>query len=420
MNYYKRLYKATFYLIISLVFVFGGLLQFIFGVSNTVLAYGIVATMFLFYFIYVILTKKIVLNNIVGFSLLYIGLVFLSALINRTDIISTIVYCIFPLLPLGVFLFSFINFKEGIIVPKKVFRIFFYIALLQLPLLLIQKNFYSFLIRFNNSGQNIIELDFSFGSFFIKSDHSLGIFLLIIIALILFKRNELKSIVKLPKLTILYLSLTLFLTESNISKLFLVILILSFVVIPIYKKYRGTLVFKLSVFTLATIVAIGGYSIREKQFIQDKLGGKFEKQFSIESANKFYEDGTAKRFQIIIVAATQLNTKWIGDGPYSYFDIRAGKFKKTRHFTQLIWTYYDLGLIGLIVVLAYIISLFAYLKIEKGIPFLFALSIFLFYALYTTILADIAIMFSLILIFSPDNIIQNKKENITSTSLNGL
>lgn len=270
-----------------------------------------------------------------------------------------------------------------------------------MPIMLIQKNFFSFLIKFNNSGQIIEWFDFMFGSFFIKSDHSLGVFLLIIIALILYKENSLKGIIKSPKLVIIYLGATLFLTESNISKLFLVILTSTFFIIPIYKKYSGTLKFKISVLFLAAIIIITGYSMKEKQFIQNRLGGKLEKQLSIDNAIKFYELGTAKRFQIILVAATQYKTKWIGDGPYSYFDIKTGKFKKTRHFTQLIWTYYDLGIIGLIVVFCYIYSLMGYLDIEKGIPFVFAISIFLFYSLYTTILSDIAIMFSLISIFNP-------------------
>jgi len=311
MNYFKGFYKLGFYLIISIVFVFGGLLQFFFGFSNTILAYMIVAGLFSFYMVYVLFKKKIVFNSVFGFSILYIGVIFLSALANQSDLVSTLVYCIFPLLPLSVFLFSFINYKESIIAPKKIFKIFFYIALLQLPILLVQKNFYSFLIRFNNSGQRIIELDFSFGSFFIKSDHSLGVFLLMVIALILFKKNDLKRIVRFPKISIVYLSLTLFLTESNISKLFLIILISTFVVIPTYQKYKGRLVFKISVLILAISVITIGYSLREQSFVQKKLGGEFKEQFSIERAKKFYEDGTAKRFQIIMVAATQMPTKWI-------------------------------------------------------------------------------------------------------------
>ncbi|WP_394974398.1 hypothetical protein [uncultured Croceitalea sp.] len=266
--------------------------------------------------------------------------------------------------------------------------------------MLVQKYFFSFLIQFNNSGQTIEWFDFMFGSFFIKSDHSLGVFLLLIIAIILFRENNVKGIIRFPKLALLYLVATLFLTESNISKLFVVILISTFVIIPIYKKYKGTLIFKISVLALTGSIILAGYSLREKQFIQNKLGGTLERQFSLESAEKFYELGTAKRFQIILVAAKKIKTKYLGDGPYSYFDIRTGKFTQTRHFTQLIWTYYDLGLLGLLIVLFYIVFLTRYLNIEPGIPYIFALGLFLIYAVYTTILSDIAIMFTLVTLFN--------------------
>lgn len=403
MKDFKPIYVLSFYLITLVTFVFGGSIQFLFGVSNTILTFFLTGSLFAVYILYALLKNRLATGNIMYFSLFYIIVVLFTALIRQNHIILTLTYLIFPLLPLGVYLFSFINYKEGYLSFEKVFRLFYYIALIQLPIMLVQKNFFSFLIKFNNSGQTIEWFDFMFGSFFIKSDHSLGVFLLLIIALILFKRNSLKSIIKFHKLAILYLGITLFLTESNISKLLFVILISTFFIIPIYKKYSGSLKFKISVLLLAGAILITGYNLREEQFIQDKLGGKLEKQFSIDNARKFYELGTAKRFQIILVAATQLKTKWIGDGPYSYFDIRTGKFKQTRHFTQLIWTYYDLGLLGLLIVLGYIISMLRYLDIEKGIPFMFALGIFLVYSLYTTILSDIAIMFGIMSIFNRKN-----------------
>jgi len=403
MNLVKKLYQLSFYLVTIIVFVLGGTIQFLFGASNTIITFFITCFLFCIYLIYTISKNRIVFNKVVFIALAYTLLIIGTAIIRESSIVATIAYLIFPILPLAVYLFSFINYREGYVPFEKAFQLFFYIGLLQLPVLLIQKNFYGTLIGLNNSGQQIESFDFMFGTFFIKSDHSLGIFLLVLIAIILFKRSQVITIVRLPKLTILYLSATLFLTESNISKLFLVILISTFIIIPVYKKYGRTPIFKITAVALFVIILFGGYSLKDQQFIQNKLGGTLEKQFSIESAEKYYELGTAKRFQIILVASKKIETKWIGDGPYSYFDILTGKFKQTRHFTQLIWTYYDLGLLGLLVVLGYIISLMSYLDIEKGIPFMFALGIFLVYSLYTTILSDIAIIFGIMSIFNRKN-----------------
>lgn len=409
MKNFKQLYLLSFYTITLITFVFGGSIQFLLGVSNTILTFFLTGLLFFVYILYAVFRQKLIFNRIVLLAIIYVGIVLCTAILRQSPLVLALTYLIFPLLPLGVYLFSYINYNENYISNEKVIKIFYQIALFQLPIMLMQKYFFSFLIQFNNSGQTIEWFDFMFGSFFIKSDHSLGVFLLLVIAILLYKGNSIKGIIKFPKLALLYLVATLFLTESNISKLFVVILISTFIIIPIYKKYKGTLIFKVSVFVLVASILITGYNLREKQFIQDKLGGTLERQLSMESAEKFYELGTAKRFQIILVAAKKIETKYLGDGPYSYFDIRTGKFAQTRHFTQLIWTYYDLGLLGLIIVLSYMVFLMRYLGIERGIPYAFALGLFLVYAIYTTILSDIAIMFALFTIFNRKAIVNNTK-----------
>ena len=400
MTSFKSIYIFSFYIITFLIFVIGGSIQFLLGFSNTVLTFFLTGFIFCVYGIYSIHKHKLVLNKIVLFAALYSCIIIITALVRKSDIISTVAYLIFPLLPLGVYLFAFINYKEDYISKITVFKVFFYISLIQLPVLIAQIYFYDFLILFNNSGQRIAWFDFMFGTFFIKSDHSLGIFILIVVSTILFSEKKIQHAIKYPKISIIYLGTTLFLTQSNISKVLFILLILGSVLGPFYKKYKGDFRFKALGIALVIFLISIGYSLKEEKFVQRKLGGTFEKQFSLQSAEKFYEDTTAKRFQILIVAAKVLKTKWIGDGPYSYFDVRTGKFKQTKHFTQLIWTYFDLGIIGLVVVFFYMFYLISYLDIDKGIPFLIFTAIFLLYALYTTILSDIAILFAIFTVFN--------------------
>lgn len=400
MKYYKYIYQLSFYFVTLITFVFGGSIQYLFGVSNTVLTFFIAACVFLVYVIYALLKQRVVFNKVVFTAIAYVLLILLTAALKHSDLISTITYLIFPLLPLAVYLFSFINYKEEYLSFQRIFKTFYYIALVQLPVLLIQKNFYDVLIGFNNSNQKIEWFDFMFGTFFIKSDHSLGIFLLIVIAIILFKHEKVGSLVRWRYVSVLYLGITLFITESNISKLFLIIILFTIIIIPLYKRYSRTLKFKLAVGLLTLVIVSAGYSVRNKDFIQKRLGGSLEQQFSLKNAEKFYELGTAKRFHIVMVAYNNIKTKWIGDGPYSYFDIRTGKFEQTRHFTQLIWTYYDLGILGLFIVFTYMLVFISYLDIDKGLPLLFFLGIFLVYSYYTTIFSDIAIIFSVFTIFN--------------------
>ena len=407
MEQFRSLYRLSFFGIVFIIFLGGGVMQFLFGLSNTVITFLLVVFMFAVYLFYANFRAQVLWTSILRYSLLLSVWIVLVGLIRGSHPVSIATYLIFPLLPLSVHGFFFINYKEGFLTEREICRFFFLIAILQFPVLLIQKNFYDQLIVLNNSGQIIEWFDFMFGTFFIKSDHSLGAFLLLMVGLLLIK-NQLFSFSKQERwIWVGYLSLTLFLTESNISKLFLIVLLSSYLVIPLYKKLKSSVLFRVVALVFVLGIAYIGYSIKDEQIIKDRLGGSFEKQTSLATAEKYYDLGTAKRFQIIIVAYNKIPTKWIGDGPYSYFDIRTGKFKQTMHFTQLIWSYYDLGLVGLFLVGLYLIHLLKFLNIPRGIPFLFFGGIFFFYSLYTTVLSDIAIFFALFAMFNKKSLVES-------------
>ena len=407
MKLFRQIYKLSFYIIVLITFVFGGIIQYFLGISNTVITVLLMALIYYNYFLYAILIKKVVFNAVVFWSICYFLIIILSAIVNQSNLILTSVYFIFPALPLGVYLFCFINYKEKIIPINYIYKLFYYISILQLPFLLIQRNFYDSLIQFNNSGQAIDWYDFMFGTFFIKSDHSLAIFVLFSIILILTKNKN--KLFKYPIISIFYLSITVFLAESTISKFFLCLILSASIIIPFYDKYKNYISFKIATLILATSLALIAYNLREQGFVQRRLGGQFERQYSIEVSERRYATKTAKRGQILMVILDKLPIKGIGDGPYSYFNILSGKFTNTKHFTQIIWTYFDLGLMGIIVFFGHLISLISYLNISRGIFFYIFLSAIVVYSFYTTIYSDIAILFSLLMIF-------NKKKNEFNSS----
>jgi len=396
----KKIYQLSFYVVILLTFLIGGFLQFFIGVSNTGLTLLIVSILLVTYFIYAVIKRKVVFNKILLWSLVYVLVIIFSAIVNKTNFISTIIYLLFPLLPLATFLFCYINYKENYLNPRRIFKIFYLIALIQLPIILIQNNFYEYLIDFNNSNQHVASFDFLFGSFFMKSDHSLGVFILCIITSILLNLRSKRKPVKYPVISVIYLGVTIFFTESNISKLFLCLLLASTIIIPIYQKHKKSLVLKLMAVLFGLFIVLFAYNLRGQEFVKKKLGGVFETQYSIKTSSKQYELGTAKRGQILIVVFNKLDIKWIGEGPYSYFNILTGQFKKTIHFSQLIWTYFDLGLMGIMVVVGFLISILKYLEIDSGPPFYITLLVMLVYAFYTTIFSDVSIMFAIIMIFN--------------------
>ena len=396
----KLIYKLTFYLVIILTFLCGGMLQFFLGVSNTILTISINTLLILICFIYIFLKKKVLLNKVTFSFSSYVLLILLSAVANGSGFLNFLIYLNFAILPLSIFYFFYINQKEKYITKKSLEKTLLLIAFIQLPILLVQRNFYDVLIGFNNNDQSIASVDFLFGTFFLKSDHSLGFFLLLIIINLIFNIKQNFKFINYRIPIAIYLSLTLLLSESNISKALLIATWAIFFLIFIYNKIPKS-IFTRKFFIVVSIIflSIIAYNVKNLNYITSRLGGTIEKNFTVEKSLKFYEEGTAKRLQILVVAINKLDLKIIGDGPYSYFDIRTGQFKNTIHFSQIIWTYFDLGILGLLIVFTYLYNLLK-MTIRDNRYLLFIYPILLIYSFYTTIFMDLAILISFLSIFS--------------------
>ncbi len=397
----KLIYQLSFYLVMSLTFLVGGFLQFFVGVSNTGLTMLLCLIMFANYVIYVYVKQKVYINSVVFLFLCYALLILLSALINKSDLISSIIYLFFPFLPLSVYYFLYINRKEGYITKKQFVKFIFFIGSVQLPIILIQRNFYNVLIPFNNSGQHIASFDFLFGSFLMKSDHSLGCFLLFLIISLLFNINAYRTYFKHWLVIAIYLSISVLLAESNISKAFVLATWLIYIFNNVYsvipKSFKSTKVYILIAFVILTVI---GYNVRNTELVTERLGGTIEQNFTVKKAKYFYDEGTAKRSQIVMVALYKLKPKIFGDGPYSYFNIRTGEFKKTHHFSQIIWTYFDLGLLGLLTIFGYTFFLIKTTLRFNPSLLLFILPVVYVYMMYTNVFFEIGILISFFLIFS--------------------
>lgn len=399
---YKTIYKYTFLFLLLIVYLIGGSLNYTLGISNTIMTLSLVGLLLIVYSLYVFKTKRVVFTPFVLIGAVFILMIFFSAIINQTHIVKTFTYLIFPLLPLSIFLFLYINYKEEYISKFNIFKIMYFIAVIQLPFLIIQRLYYDALITFNNSGQVIEWYDFMFGTFFIKSDHTLGLFVLLLSACILFNYNNIRDKIKYPIFSIILFGVIIFTAESNISKLFFSIAVFVSYLGPLYTKYRKTLMFKISIIVTLLLLFIAALYLKEQPFIQSILGGRLERQFSLPIAKIQYANETAKRGQIILLMIFELDKTLIGGGPYSYFNILTGEFAKTKHFSQMIWSYFDLGILGLFVVYSYLLSFIRYLDIPRGLPILALFLILVVYSIYTTIYSEIGLLLAVILIFNKE------------------
>ncbi|MFD2551534.1 hypothetical protein ACFSQP_06870 [Bizionia sediminis] len=391
MEYLRKLFIISFYAIIAITFVAGGFLQLIIGFPNTLLTYISIFIILFFITAYYYTKQIVILNRVVLWFLAFGFLIVLSALTNLTSGLKTVLYLLFFLLPLGVYLFFRINKKEGYISQLFINRLFLIIACVQLPLMMLQKIAYPVLVQINRSGQGIIEADIMFGTFFLKADHALGLFLLLNVFNIL-ENNKNKEITKYPVLIFLYLAFTILYSESNISKLILILIS----VYSIYKIVPRKL--KLIGFFIALAFSTVFISqIKKIKPVQSEIHFIYN-EYNKEKSIRNFERGIAKRPQVLIAYATHVPLKIIGDGPYSYFNILKGKFTNTQHFSQIIWSYADLGILGLLLLFILLFRLAKSLDVPRY-QTIFVFSVLCTYAFMTTIFGDIGIMVTVFGIF---------------------
>ena len=181
------------------------MIQFFAGVSNTLYTVIVLSVIFSFIFLHTAITRKILYNKVLLTSIIFLFVILISGLINNTAILKTILYSFFALTPFSVTYFFNIFLSKSIKIQNITSNILKIIVLIQLPIVLIQKYGYEFLIKFNNSSQNISEVDFMFGSFSIKADHALGFFLVTYLLKIIFKLRS-GELNKIPWFIVIYIS----------------------------------------------------------------------------------------------------------------------------------------------------------------------------------------------------------------------
>ena len=391
----KQFFKLVFYSVFLSTFIFGGFIQLFFGVPNTLMTYVSVILLSAFVLTYSLLEFKIILNKTVILFFAFVLVIVMSAIVNRSGLIKTSLYLLFFIMPLSTYMFFRVNSIKNYLSGLALKKLFLGIACLQLPIMILQKYSYSLLVQLNRSNQGIIEADIMFGSFFLKADHALGLFLLFnIFNIVLHNKN--KELTRYPLLLYFYLGFTILYSESNITKLVLVV----FTAYSIYKIVPKKI--KSIGFAVAAIMFVFLVDeIKQIKPVKDEiLFMKYE--YNVEKSARNFERGIAKRPQVLITYASKIPIKIVGDGPYSYFNILKGEFALTQHFSQIIWTYADLGLIGLVVFISLLFTLVKSL-ILPSYMFVIIFIIMITYSLMTTIFSDIAIMITLCSLFHIKN-----------------
>lgn len=386
----KGFLQYLFIVLILSVYFVGGFFQYFFGIPSTLYSMLVLGLIYLIVSLTTLVRNgKVTMSNIILVSLLYISLIIGSGTVNNTELKKIMLYFVFPLVPLGIFLAIDGLIKVGINIKKLSSLFFKALILIQLPIILIQKYGYDFLIKFNHSNQSIGDYDFMFGSFFIKADHSLGFFLLTYLLAIIFQYRR-GGTKQMPWFLIGYICMTILLLESNLTKLLFFIVLTYYGIIWANKKVRYSGI--IAVFIVGYVMLNLALSVPKIQtelyFLKNK--------YTVSESVKATERGYAKRPQIVI-SYIQDSLKIIGEGPYDYFNLLTGEFKKSLNFSQLIWTYNDLGIIGVTVIMLLLFVIINYLGLDRESKTILTF-IMLFYLFMTNVYYDIGMMLSLFVI----------------------
>lgn len=386
----NNFFSYSLSLILFSVFVFGGSIQYFLGVSSTLYTIFVTFLIYALIFFDIILSKRILVSKFFFLCLLYLFIIVISGIYNKKSVAKVILYFIFPLIPLGTSYMYEVLKKRNISIINTLDTFFRFVILIQLPIILIQKYGFEYLIKLNNSSQFINEYDFMFGSFFIRADHSLGFFLLMYILNLIFRLRK-KELKKIPWFLLIYISVTILIMESNLTKLMLMLVFLYYIFLWLYKKINFFGIFV--IFVLGLIV----FNLALKFPVISGHYTYFKTKYTSDQSEAAFDKGYAKRPQILITYIYRKPIKVIGHGPYDYFNIFKGKFKQTLHFSQLIWTYNDLGLLGLVTVVLMAFFLLKSLSLSRE-SFLLIFAIFSMYLFMTTVYMDLGMMLSLVLL----------------------
>jgi hypothetical protein len=259
-----------------------------------------------------LLRYRISMNvTMIVFILLFI-VIGASALVNGSSLLDMAIFCRIPLFALLIWLVV----QRGLETQNAigVLRACYIIALIQLPVVLVQRSSYAALPP---AWQHRVSLeDFDFGTFNLKTDYSTAFFCCLFLAWILFDKRS-RSIIRYRVFSALWLTFTILFINSEISKVLLLL---------IWIIYLYTLAYRHTFAALCTIIlvllALGFAMLLDLNpwapFAKAALRvAALTDQFGPQGLAR-YRQGLYSRGGALYSLFTDV--KLLGDGPLAYFD----------------------------------------------------------------------------------------------------
>ncbi len=323
----------VFYIICSFVFLFTGALQFI-GLSITIFSYTLIMMILCILISYFLIRRHVTINSYVIINLCLLLWIVISGIVNQTNILLILNYFSYSIIPLSVYFFvrslnlNSINLSFAINI----------LVLIQLPVLCVQYFFPEYIIY---SQKFINPIDRLFGTFPLSADHFLSFFLIMNILYVGLKASSLTLV---NYFIIIYSIVCISLTNSTTSYLLLAATLLYIFFI------RSSLYLRIySIFISIIFLVFLYFNIYE-------VFSLLNKPELLEMTNtKHIAQGSAGRIQTFFYILTN-KLSIFGNGPSSYFNPLKSGFQLNLNFSQLLWFYYDLGVMGVVLLISLIYS----------------------------------------------------------------
>ncbi len=376
--------KTIFYLVFFLVFCFSGILTLI-GINTGVFFFRMALISLLV--VPLLLFHRPRLDRIAVAYLCLALLVGVSAWYNRSFLIDMVLF-------LRILVFSYLIYYlvERFITTQNITRIIklsIVIGLIQLPVVIFQLLTYNLLPQ--RIAADIGPVDYDFGTFNYKGDYALCFFLLSLIIFLLFdeKRNH---IVKRRIPVVLWFSVTVLITNSEMAKLILVIVWGGYALTRLHRKTTIYILLSLA-FVLGSLTITGILNDIIARFIATLQST--QRQFSGDPAYiEAFLRGSYSRGAAVYYYLNQ-GVLWFGDGPSKYSNAITRELS-VGNMGHIFTFYSEIGLLGwLMSILIFFLVAF---RLHRGrmrlnwVPFLLFMSV-LILGFTSQVMNDIAIFF---------------------------
>lgn len=326
------------YLVLILLFLSGGLLQLLSIISITK------TNILIAIFIIIILVYVSTINDLFMFSvriwpiLLYFLFLLFVSFYHNNSIITFLSFSLSMVIPFSAFLFSKKVLCKNIYTSDLILKFFYLILIIQVPVLLIQNLYGANIIAFSNAPISLI--DFTTGTFFMKSDLTLGLFANLFLIYLLFQAHN-----KISKKQTIFFILLLFaiiiLINSKMSKLAFVFVWSVFLVDKIFSVNKFLAIALLFSIFIAIIVTVANLDLNEYLNVLNY------ERFRVD--NLVEHSATLPRYAVFLLLFKKVSL--FGNGLYDYYNYLTKEWKFYAGHSLWFSLYNDIGPLGCFLIL---------------------------------------------------------------------